>query len=580
MDQLHPVYTVKTECQDCYKCVRQCPVKAIKVEGGHAQVMPELCIACGHCVEICPAHAKKVRDDLGRAKQLFKDKSKVFVSLAPSWVSEFRDIPAVKMITALKKLGFTGVSETALGAQEVSAALAEDFAAEKSGLFISSACPAVVEFFKKHLPAYAPNLTGLFSPVLAHCRLLRKIFGEDIGIVMISPCIAKKKEADRHPELLDLALTFEDLREWFKFESIDFDNLQADADAAFVPARSEEGAIYPIEGGMIETIKAFPGTSHVRGVPLAGIHDIEKVFSEINMGDLNDLIFVEALACPGGCVKGPCTAKKDAELTGRMKVIANTRFPSGDIDRKAFLNIKEEYHPDATTSLPPDETLIKNALRLVGKFSRDDELNCGGCGYESCRKFARALLEGKAEPAMCVSYLRKQAQNKANALLRCIPSGVVIVDAEMKIVECNEYFANMFDSETAYAYEAKPGLGGAALDKIIPHPIAALIENVLRSGKEITRDSYRVGKRLFNITVFNIEAKQTAGVVLVDVTNSELRREQIARRAREVINKNLSAVQEIACLLGEHMADTEILLQSIADDYPDENDTTAGEDGL
>ena len=220
MNYLNPIFTEKRECQDCYKCVRNCPVKAIKVEGGYASVVPELCIFCGHCVEVCPNGAKKVRDDLASARQMLTLKKSVFVSLAPSYVTEFPGVKAAQMIGALKKLGFAGVSETALGAQQVSAQAAELLRKNPERVLASSACPTVVAFLQRHRAGGSELLTGLLSPLLTHCKMLRQHFGAEIGIVFIGPCIAKKLEAAQHPELLDVVLTFEDLRRWLEQEKI------------------------------------------------------------------------------------------------------------------------------------------------------------------------------------------------------------------------------------------------------------------------------------------------------------------------------------------------------------------------
>ena len=180
MNYLNPIFTEKRECQDCYKCVRNCPVKAIKVESGYASVMPELCIVCGQCVEVCPNQAKRVRDDLPLVRQLLSTNPRVFVSLAPSYVTEFPEARPGQIIQALKRLGFAGVSETALGAQQVSAQAAALLAQEPSRAFASSACPTVVAWFQKHRPQYSRFLTGLLSPLLTHCRILRHAFGADV----------------------------------------------------------------------------------------------------------------------------------------------------------------------------------------------------------------------------------------------------------------------------------------------------------------------------------------------------------------------------------------------------------------
>ncbi len=214
MNLLNPIYTEKRECQDCYKCVRRCPVKAIKVQDGCATVIAETCILCGRCVDACPNEAKRVRDDLPRAKQLLALDKRVFVSLAPSWTADFRDVTPSQMVASLRSLGFHGVSETALGAEHVSAHVLELLRQHPDRVFLSSACPSAVSLLERHHAEQATLLTGLLSPLLAHCHLLRRTFGDDIGVVFIGPCIAKKGEADANSDILDVVLTFEDLHRW------------------------------------------------------------------------------------------------------------------------------------------------------------------------------------------------------------------------------------------------------------------------------------------------------------------------------------------------------------------------------
>lgn len=571
MNHTYPVYTIETECQDCYKCVRHCPVKAIKVRDGHATVMPELCVACGRCVEVCPAKAKRVRSDVGRARHLLESGAKVYASLAPSWISEFKNVEPSRIIAALRKLGFAGVSETALGAQAVSAAVAQTLHGMSRGVMISSACPVAVDYICKYLPDFAGTITKVLSPALAHCRMLRDTFGEEIKIVFIGPCIAKKNEADRHPDLMNLALSYPELKLWFKEAGIEPQKLTPGELDHFVPEDAREGAVYPVEGGMIETIRAHrqDGKDPVNYAALTGLDNLQKAFNGLRPEDVDTPVFIEALACAGGCVHGPGTEHDSPGLLERLRVMTKVNMPDRPTISGAGADIVEDFTRDPVQAQTPSLQEVKAALRSIGKFSQDDELNCGGCGYDTCRNFAMALISGHAEPSMCVSYLRKQAQKKANAILRCIPSGVVIVDQQLNVIECNRRFAAAFGEDTLAAFDVKPGLAGADLRRLVP--FADLFETSLKTGKDIQRDSYKVERRLFSITIFNIEPHRVAGGVIFDVTQSEMRREQIAERARKVIDKNLQTVQEIACSLGEHMAETEMLLRSIADNYADDN---------
>ncbi|MDO5553932.1 MAG: [Fe-Fe] hydrogenase large subunit C-terminal domain-containing protein [Planctomycetia bacterium] len=567
MNHTYPVFTADAECQDCFKCVRQCPVKAIQVKGAHASVMPELCIACGGCVQVCPVHAKKVRDDLGRVRVLLKEGlGPVYVSLAPSWVNEFRGLPASKMIAALRQLGFAGVSETALGAQIVTEKTAELLKEQKRGLMISSACPVAVDFILKYFPKLSCTISPVLSPVLSHARFLKEQLGEKIKVVFIGPCIAKKNESDRHPDLLSMALLFSRLRQWFKEAGIDPYAMDPGPDDVFVPYASKEGALYPIEGGMNETIRMYRECSHVNFVSIGGIGALRQAFDGLDPGRIFEPVFLETLACTGGCVHGPGTEHNSPGLLERLRVLRNVK---GD-GKPTPMNgpeIAAEYQATPVDQRPASLNDIREALSSVGKSRLEDEINCGGCGYFTCHNFAQALIDGKAEPSMCVSYLRKLAQKKSNAILRCLPAAAVIVDRSLTVIECNKRFADFTGEQGKELYEFLPGLWGAKLEKLIP--FAHLFRQVLDTGIEYQYNTLKVDGRLLDINIFNIDPKQVVGAIIFDVTKAELRREEIAERAQEVIEKNLSTVQEIACKLGEHMAETEILLRSIAEKYSD-----------
>ena len=575
MNHTYPVYTIEAECQDCYKCVRHCPVKAIQVRDGHAAVIPEMCVACGNCVEVCPVKAKQVRNGTGRARRLLAETVPVYVSLAPSWVSEFRGVSAAQLVRALKELGVAGVSETALGAQLVSAEIARELDGGSPGLLLSSACPTSVDFIRKYLPELAGRITPVASPLIAHCRLLRDTFSENIRTIFIGPCIAKKNESDRHPDLLNLALTYPELRQLFREEGIDPARVTPRAEDSFVPEAAEEGARYPIEGGMNDTIAFQTRNRKVHYVTLSGLENIDLALSGIRELPKGETVFVEMLACHGGCVHGPCAEHDSPGLLERLRVLNYARLPEQPRRRKAKGGIGDDFPAAAFEPPVPGINEIAAALRSIGKNSPEDELNCDGCGYDTCRNFAQALLAGRAEPSMCVSYLKKQAQKKANALLRSISSAVVITDKKLQIIECNRNFAALFGEDTLEAFDACPGLAGADLKRIVP--FAGLFASSLQSGHDVRRDSLKVGKRLYNLNIFNIEPREVVGAVIFDVTNTEMRREQIAARAREVIDRNLATVQEIACRLGEQMADTELLLRSIADNYADETPEDGGQ---
>ncbi len=562
----YPVYTLKNECNDCYKCIRGCHIKAIRIQGGSASVINDKCIACGHCVQVCPAGAKRVRNDIDKVKALFLTGKKVYVSLAPSWAGVY-NIPKEKMIAVLKKLGFEGVSETALGAQEVSIQTAKMLNEADKGLFISSACPVIDDYIRLYQPDFAKCITPVASPALTHCGLLKDTFGDDIKVVFIGPCIAKKNEADANPDLMSVALTFDELNYWIKEEFIDIKNVETYESCKFVPESSYEGALYPLEGGMNETIKRVGiDKNDVTFIAVSSLEDFDKSLQNINPDKVENKIFVEALGCSGGCINGPCLSSEKSRILITSDIYARTQYRD-NVPKEPRKVVEMEYSPKPVERVEYSIEQITKALRKISKHTEEDELNCAGCGYASCREFVNALIAGDAESSQCVSYMRKIAVRKAAAMLRCMPSAVVIVDSNMEIVEANDSFEHMFLSEEMYEVFAsrQDGLTGASIDRIVP--FSELFKSALDTGKDIHQEHYAIKDKVYDISIFTIEDNELIGAVISDVTKSEIDRSKIAQRAREVITKNITTVQEIASLLGEHMVETELLLSSIAEGF-------------
>ncbi|MGM9994477.1 MAG: [Fe-Fe] hydrogenase large subunit C-terminal domain-containing protein [Candidatus Avigastranaerophilus sp.] len=566
----YPVYTLKNECHDCYKCIRECHIKAIKIKNGSASVIDEKCIACGHCVRVCPQGAKRVRSDIDTVKMLILQQRNVYVSLAPSWAGVY-SIKPEKMIAVLKKLGFKGVSETALGAQEVSIECARDLNSKESGLFISSACPVIDDYIRLYKPDFAKNITPVASPALTHAKLLKEHYGNDIDVVFIGPCIAKKNESDKHPDLISAALTFEELNYWIKKEFIDIENIEENDECKFVPEHSYEGALYPIEGGMIETIKQV-GVKDVTFVSVSSLEAFDKALNGMDTSKIQNKIFVEALACSGGCINGPCLSTDKSRIMITSDIYHKTQYRN-PVPTEPEVVVKEEYIPNPIVQKEYPLEQITKALQKISKHTQEDELNCSGCGYSNCREFVNALISGDAEPAMCVSYMRKIAVRKASSMLRYMPQAVVMVDSNLQVMEANDAFMQMFCANLYEVFAgSQNGLQGAAIDRLVP--FGELFRASLESGKDIHKEHYSINENLYDISIFTIEQGEIAGAVISDVTKSELDRSKIAKKAREVISKNIATVQEIASLLGEHMVETELLLNSIAKGF----DNTADED--
>ncbi len=569
MNNQYPVYTLVNECHDCYKCVRECPVKAIKIENNHASVIPEKCISCGTCVKVCPANAKCVRSDLEKVQNLLIAGKDVYVSLAPSWSGVFEMSPQ-KMISVLKRLGFKDVSETALGAQEVSIRTAEMLNQTDKGLWISSACPVIVDFIRMYKPEFSKYITPIGSPARTHAKMLKEEYGNDIAVVFIGPCIGKKKEADAQDGLIDLAITFEELKIWISDKLPDISEIQKDENNTFVPRNAHEGALYPIDGGMNETIRKIGVKNDVQLMEICSIPAFERALDNLDPQKISRPIFVEALACEGGCVAGPCISTDKASISIISDVLAKIK-QRPEIPKMPEVVVEYDYQPAGVPESRYSLEEITKTLKKIGKHTIDDELNCGGCGYSSCRELAVALLDGVAEPSMCVSYMRKIAMRKAAAMLRCMPAAIVMVDNNMNILEANDNFMRMFTGDMYEIFKARPdGLTGAAIDRIVE--FSDIFRTILKTGKGLHKEHYAVGDKLYDINAFTIEPNEIVGAIITDVTQSETNREKISEKAKEVISKNISIVQEIACLLGEHMVETETLLNSIANDYDDKTD--------
>lgn len=568
--RVHPIYTEANNCQDCYKCVRECPVKAIKIENHSASIIAERCIYCGHCTTICPANAKKVREDLKTVKYFFESGFTVVASLAPSFRTEFSDYPEEVLIGSLKKLGFSYVSETALGAEMVSAAIGEWFNDKPGGTWFSSCCPVVVDLIKKYFPQHSGKISPITTPMLAHGKFIKSSLGNNTKVVFIGPCIAKKKEAEKNDHDIDAVITFEKLREWLQQRGFTPAGTDIVPDR-FFPVKSGIGSLYPVDGGLISTLSKAATMTDTGFMCFSGLKNIIDILQNLDDTATNSKLFLELLACSGGCINGPVSTSKKNTVWKRLDIIAgcrqeeNTKSFQGQ-ENSELKNSFRYIRPVTTRKYQIEE--ISEALRTVGKYTEKDELNCSGCGYESCRDFATALLSDIAEPTMCVSYMRQNAQRQASLLMQKMPYAVVLVDDKLKIIEANQNFAILTGSDIEMAYDAEPGLPGADLSKILPE--SKYFENLIRTGGDIIEKDIRVNNQVAHLSIFTIQKHKIVCGIMHTFSSSDISKNEIARRSKEVIRLNLKTVQKIALLLGENAAQTETLLNSLIDSKKNE----------
>ena len=583
----YPVYTETTYCRDCYKCVRICPVKAIQIKEGSALIIKDRCIFCGKCVDVCPNKAKKIRSDLSRARMIIKSGKRTICSLAPSFASEFLG-EADKLLVVLKQLGFYGISETAIGASIVSAAI-DEYAKEHEGKcpWISTACPSVVELVRKYYSDDVSRLAHVPSPLQTHSAYLRHIYGDDIGIVFIGPCVAKKNEADETPGYPDVALTFNELREWIENEHLSIKDADTSTVPSFIPAKAGLSTYYPVERGQIITSSLWGDKPFCQdALALSGINELSSVLDQVD----STTPFLELLGCEGGCINGPSSDRK-LSLAKRKNAVIQFTKQRLDNNETLFVPPKEfvselltkgygilgSKQPTSATDFKKKfpESEITRALAELGKITKADELNCGGCGYNTCRDMAAAYLDGMAEAEMCVTKMRKEAQSKVDVLLRTIPNAIVIVDSDLNIADCNINFLRIFgDMDESILDESTLSLvSGLPLERFVP-----FFEKFRDEMYANKRGQYRLHykDKFLRVTFFLVEKNRLLGAMFEDITSPTVRRETVVKKAEDVIQKSLETVQQIASLLGENAAETEIMLNSLIDAFSVHSDKNDG----
>jgi PAS domain-containing protein len=504
---------------------------------------------------------------LSVVKELLARRETVAVSLAPSWRGAI-GLNRGYTITALKAKGMFIVGETALGAESVSMGVTKILNQADPGLYISSCCPVVVDYVRKYKAPFAKSLLPLASPALTHARLLKNVYGDDLKVVFVGPCVAKKTEADRHPDLLAAALTFGELKSWLSDSPFDLGVTPIDEEATFAPERSFEGAMYPLAGGMITGLKKAGLRDYVQTCSITTLDLFGQALDNLANETFKTPVFVEAMACQGGCVSGPAISTSRSEILSTTDLVRHVKSRKRADPDAPYTLLKIDYPaaPPSRKIYPFDE--LQLALSQLGKFIPDDELNCSGCGYSSCRELATAILDGQAEPQMCVSNMRKIASRKLAAMVKAMPSAVVMVDQDMNVLEVNESFIRMFTGGENSPYKGQPeALVGTPASQWVT--FSGLLRETLMTGQDIHKEHRLYKGRIYNVFVFSVEKYKVAGAIVTDMTSLRDNHASLSVKVREVIDKNIAKVQEIACLLGEHMVETETVLSAIAAEYED-----------
>lgn len=543
----------KSNCKNCYKCIRNCPVKSIKFADGQANIIPDECILCGRCFVNCPQDAKQIRDDVPRVKEMIASGKKVIASVAPSFIAEFPLMDFAAMKDALLKLGFADAQETAIGATIVKTEYEKMIASGKHDVIISSCCHSVNALIQKYYPSVLPYLADVLSPMLAHCRVIKE---ENPGAcaVFIGPCISKKEEAELYGEC-DVALTYEELEAWMNEAGV------VPAGDSTEPDEGKRGRFFPIKGGIIKSMH----TENTGFTYLAvdGVQNCIAAIKEIESGALKNC-FIEMNACEGACINGPAISHHHKPLlSGEVKVVA---FAGDDEFRVAMpIDTFKNIPYIGTHEKIPGEAAIKEILTKMGKTSPEQELNCGSCGYPTCREKAIAVYQGKADLSMCLPFLKEKAETFSGYVINNTPNAIFVLDENLCVQQINKAGCALFNLKTP--------------SDILGSPIVRLLNpadylGVMTSGVPIKEKKHYLAeyKKYVAETIVYDHEYHIVFSIMRDITSEEERqseRSELCNKTvaitNEVIEKQMRVVQEIASLLGETTAETKIALTQLKD---------------
>ena len=552
-------------CRHCYKCVRHCAVKAISVRDEQARIMVDHCINCGRCLEVCPQNAKTFASDMERVKGYLEQGDKTIISIAPSYAGVLDFDRPGQIVDALQKLGFYEVRETAEGAALVTSEYKKLVREQKMLNIITTCCPSVNDLIEKYYPECAKLMAPVVSPMIAHGRYIKKLYGPDVKVVFLGPCIAKKQEAigdERVRGAIDAILTFEELALWLKESGIDLHSCE---DKPMGNPDPNINRLYPVSGGVIQSVITEEDADGYHKVFVDGLENCMEMLECLRKGEL-DHCFIEANVCEGGCAKGPASAHWNTSYVKTKVKIENvvSYKAARDLPDMSTEEMYKKFGDRSISDLQPSEEQITRILRSTGKYTPEDELNCGACGYSTCREKAVAVFQGKAELSMCMPYALAQAESMSNVVMDVTPNMIFVIGNDMKILDCNGKGQELL------------GVGHEeAVQRYIFEFIETEdIENVLLTREPVLRKKVKLNKGTIvaEETIVYIEKPDAVLVMFRDVTREEKVKEQrynlkveTVEMAQKVIEKQMMVAQEIAGLLGETTAETKVTLTKLRD---------------
>ena len=550
----------KSNCKNCYKCIRHCPVKSIRFSGNQAYIISDECILCGQCFVVCPQDAKQIVDETEKVKVLLQSGDPVVVSLAPSFVANYEGVGIDSMRDALKKLGFYDAEETAIGATIVKNEYDRMINEGQRDIIISSCCHSINLLIQKYYPNLLPYLADVLSPMQAHCIDIKKRI-PNAKTVFIGPCVAKKDEAQKYEGVVDAVLTFDELTAWLNNEKISLEKKKDKNEKSLA-------RFFPTTGGILKTMAmANPSYSYMA---MDGVENCMAALKDIEAGNVHNC-FIEMSACVGSCVGGPVMEKfHRSPVKDYLSVSDYAGKEDFDVAQPTPNEVVKHFLAIDRGGVQPSEAEIQETLRQMGKMKKEDELNCGSCGYDTCRAKAIAILQGKAEISMCLPYLKEKAENFSDTISRNTPDGLIVLNENLEVQQVNSAALKMLNLRN-------PGdiLGDQVVRILDPNDFI----KVLSMGRPIhDKREYlaEYDKYVEKTIVYDKEYHLLLGI-LRDVTEEESqreRKEEISRQTVEiadnVVDKQMRIVQEIASLLGETAAETKIALTKLKESIVDE----------
>ena len=549
----------KSNCKSCFRCVRKCPVKAIRFSGNQAHIIGNECILCGKCVNQCPQNAKQIVDETEKVRVMLQSGAPVVVSLAPSFVANYDGAGIGALTEAIMKLGFHSVEETAIGATIVKNEYERMLREDGRDIIISSCCQSINLLIQKKYPTALQYLADVMSPMQAHCQDIKKRI-PGAKTVFIGPCVAKKDEAEYYSGIVDAVLTFEELDNML---------LEAGVEIQQTPDKNEESRarFFPTTGGVLKTMT--DRNPEYRYMAIDGVENCMAALRDIESGIVHKC-FIEMSACVGSCIGGPVMSKNDFSFVADYMSICDF---AGEKDFPVTQPDKEELTKHFTYIehhlATPSEMEIMAVLRKMGKFRPSDELNCGTCGYNTCRDKAIAICQGKAETSMCLPFLRDKAESFSDTIVNNTPNGLIALNDDLEVQQINAAARRIMNLRNATDV-----LGESVVRILDP----AVFLRVKKSGKtERDRVFLAEYEKYVDQTVVYDKDSRTLVCIMRDVTDEELEREkkeafsrQTIETADRVVEKQMRIVQEIASLLGETAAETKIALTKLKESINDE----------